>query len=85
MPNDFFTKEDEYYLMEGHQVTPGQVTQMSKLQRTLIRGKLRVKMQEAESRRGIMRELVLHELAALEWKYLHMLKKIGWKRVAYDM
>jgi len=71
--------------MQGHQVTPQQVTQMSKLRRVLIKSKLRSKMEEVGFQKGIMRDLVLCELAALEWKYLHMLKKIGWKRVAYDM
>lgn len=78
MPNDTFTKEDDYRITHGPQVTPREAARLTPFQRKLIRLKLGAQLREAEKCSGIIREIEFDKLAGLEWKHLHLLRKMGW-------
>ena len=78
MPNDTFTKEDSYRLIHGLQVSPRQVSRLTSFRRKLILRELRAQLREAEKYSGIVSEVEFDKLAGLEWRYLHLLRKIGW-------
>lgn len=71
--NTFFTEDDEFFLMQGSQITESEAKTYSNLRVIRMLGLLAEVEDNAESLRGVMREIADKEVRSLYWKYTYIL------------
>lgn len=71
--NDLFTKEDEFYLMQGYKINEDEAKTYGKSDVIRILEMIANLQNQSEKLVGIMREIADKETESLLWKYANVL------------